>query len=46
VDRPRGRDRLSDFARSGESFRYIEIPGATLIVNVAHIIELSEMTES
>ncbi|HWF86260.1 MAG TPA: hypothetical protein VG222_15480 [Vicinamibacterales bacterium] len=46
VYRPRGRDRLSDFARSNETFRYIEIPGATLIVNVAHIIELSEMTES
>ena len=46
VDRPRGRDRLSDFARSGETFRYIEIPGATLIVNVAHIIELSETIES
>jgi hypothetical protein len=46
VYRPRGRDRLSDFARSDETFRYVEIPGATLIVNVAHIIELSEMTES
>jgi len=46
VYRPRGRDRLSDFARSNETFRYIEIPGATLIVNVAHIIELSEVIES
>lgn len=46
VYRPQGRDRLSDFARSNETFRYIEIPGATLIVNVAHVIELSDMTES
>lgn len=45
VHRPRGRDRLSDFARLDESFRYLEVPGATLIINVAHIVELSE-TES
>lgn len=46
IDRPAGRDRLSDFVRSNEAFRYVEIPGATLIVNVAHVIELSETTES
>ena len=46
VYRPPGRDRLSDFARSPETFRYVEIPGGTLIVNVAHIIEISETTES
>jgi hypothetical protein len=46
VDRPHGRDRLSDFARSSETFLYVEIPDATLIVNVAHIIELAETTES
>ena len=45
VHRPHGRDRLSDFARSKEPFRYVDIPGATLIVNAAHIVELSE-TES
>ncbi len=42
VHRPHGRDRLSDFARSNEPFRYLEVPGATLIVNAAHIVELSE----
>ena len=45
VHRPHGRDRLSDFARSNEPFRYLEVPGATLIINVSHIVELSE-TES
>jgi hypothetical protein len=45
VHRPHGHDRLSDFARSSETFRYVEIHGGTLIVNAAHIIELSETTE-
>jgi hypothetical protein len=45
VHRPHGHDRLSDFARSSETFRYVEIRGGTLIVNVAHIIELSETTQ-
>ena len=45
VHRPHGHDRLSDFARSSETFRYVEIRGGTLIVNAAHIIELSETTE-
>jgi hypothetical protein len=46
VDRPHGRDRLSDFARSSETFLYVEIPDATLVVNIAHIVELAETTES
>lgn len=46
VYRPQGRDRLSDFARSPETFRYVEVPGGTVIVNVAHIIELIETIES
>jgi hypothetical protein len=45
VHRPYGHDRLSDFARSAETFRYLEIRGGTLIVNAAHVVELSEMTE-
>jgi hypothetical protein len=45
VHRPYGHDRLSDFARSAEAFRYVEIRGGTLIVNAAHVVELSEMTE-
>jgi hypothetical protein len=39
---PSGRDRLSDYARQAETFRYIETKGATVIVNSAHIVELRE----
>jgi hypothetical protein len=42
VYRPQGRDRLSDFARSSEQFRYLETPEATYLVNVRHLIELVE----
>lgn len=46
VYRPQGHDRLSDYIRSSEMFRYVEIPDGTLIINVAHIIEISETTAS
>jgi hypothetical protein len=46
VHRPHGHDRLSDFARSSDPFRYVEIRDGTLLVNVAHIVELSETIES
>lgn len=39
---PEGRDRLSDYARSLSSFRYVESGDGTFIVNSAHIVELSE----
>jgi len=39
---PQGRDRLSDYARTGEAFRYLEAPGKTFIVNLRHVVELSE----
>jgi hypothetical protein len=42
VYRPRGRDRLSDFARSSEQFRYLETADATYLVNVRHLIALEE----
>jgi hypothetical protein len=42
VYRPHGHDRLSDFARLPDAFRYVEVSGGTLVVNVAHIIEISE----
>lgn len=42
VYRPQGRDRLSDFARSTETFRYLETPSGTYLVNVRHLIELVE----
>ena len=46
VYRPSGRDRLSDYARAGEMFRYVETPGGTVIVNANHIVEIREITEA
>jgi len=46
VYRPTGRDRLSDYARLPETFRYVETDEATLIVNSAHIVELRETSEA
>jgi hypothetical protein len=46
VYRPAGRDRLSDYARLSETFRYVETDDATLIVNSAHIVELRETSEA
>jgi hypothetical protein len=43
VYRPEGRDRLSDWARQAEVFRYIETDTVTMLVNAAHIIEVKEM---
>jgi hypothetical protein len=45
VYRPEGRDRLSDWTRQPETFRYIETADATLVVNLAHIVEVSEVSE-
>ena len=45
VYRPAGRDRLSDYARAPETFRYVETLEATVIVNTAHIVELREISE-
>jgi hypothetical protein len=39
---PHGSDRLSDFARAGESFRYLEAGNATYIINMHHLVELAE----
>lgn len=44
VLRPHGSDRLSDFARAEEKFRYLEAEHATYIVNVHHVVELAEET--
>ena len=46
VYRPTGRDRLSDYARAPETFRYVETPGGTVIVNADHIVELRETSEA
>ena len=42
---PQGRDRLSDYARSPEIFRYLVTQKNTLIVNAAHIVELTELAD-
>ena len=44
VFRPEGRDRLSDFTRGEEMFRYLEAENATYIINVHHVVELAEET--
>src|SRR5688500_4040959 len=45
IYRPTGRDRLSDYARSDELFRYVVTSGRTLIVNATHIVELNEIAD-
>jgi hypothetical protein len=46
VYRPEGRDRLSDWTRQPEIFRYLETSESTLIVNAAHIVAVSEVPGS
>lgn len=43
VYRPEGRDRLSDWARQPEVFRYVETADATFIVNAAHVVAITEV---
>jgi hypothetical protein len=43
VYRPKGHDRLSDWARHADCFRYIETGETTLLVNISHVIEVSEV---
>ena len=45
VYRSDGRDRLSDWTRQPETFRYVETGDTTVIVNVAHMVEVSEEPE-
>jgi hypothetical protein len=42
VYRPEGRDRLSDWTRQPETFRYIDTDEGTLLVNAAHIVAVTE----
>jgi hypothetical protein len=44
IYRPEGRDRLSDWARHGQRFRYVETTEGTFIVNVDHVVDLREVT--
>jgi hypothetical protein len=45
VYRPTGRDRLSDYARAPEMFRYVETATGTVIVNADHIVEFRETAD-
>jgi len=40
---PEGHDRVSDWARHPDTFRYIEMGETTVLVNIAHVIEVSEV---
>jgi hypothetical protein len=40
-----GRDRLSDYARSPQIFRYVVTQKNTLVINAAHIVELTEIAD-
>jgi hypothetical protein len=40
---PAGHDRLSDYARSPEAFRYLESADGTFVVNSRYIVELAEI---
>ena len=40
-----GRDRLSDYSRSPQAFRYLVTQKNTLIINAAHIVELMEIAD-
>ena len=42
VHRPEGRDRLSDWLRQPEIFQYLETETVTMLINVAHIVEVRE----
>ena len=42
---PPGHERLSDYARTPDTFRYLETSADTLIVNIGHVIELVETEE-
>jgi hypothetical protein len=39
----RGSDRLSDYTRAEEMFRYLETPDALLLVNFRYVLQLSEV---
>jgi hypothetical protein len=42
VYRPEGRDRLSDWTRQPETFRYVDTDEGPLLVNAAHIVAVTE----
>ena len=42
IHRPGPQDRLSDWTRVPEMFRYVETDAGTFIVNVSHVVEVHE----
>jgi hypothetical protein len=42
---PEGRDRLSDWTRQPDTFRYLHTGDMLLLVNAAHIVDVSEVPE-
>ena len=46
LNQPEGHNRLSDWAKSRDQFDYLETDASTLLINSAHIIEVSEIPES
>jgi hypothetical protein len=42
VYRPEGRDRLSDWAKQPETFRYVDTDGGPVLVNLTHIVAVTE----
>jgi hypothetical protein len=45
VEQPYGHDRLSDYARGSRQFEYVEAATATFIVNLRHVVELTESSD-
>ena len=43
---PAEHDRLSDYVRSGRPFRYLETDTHTMIINLAHVVEVIETRNS
>jgi hypothetical protein len=43
VYRPEGHERVSDWTRQPEVFRYVEAPDVTFIVNAVHIVAVTEV---
>ena len=45
IQRPVGRDRLSDAVRDDAGFRYLEGAGGVLAVNLAHVVRITPLAE-
>lgn len=45
VERPVGRNRLSDAVRDDAGFRYVEGAGGVLAVNLAHVVRITPLAE-